>query len=47
MEKTRMSTYAGHTRRVLAPTPRFRGGAVPTAGSALAGDFARTGIPMV
>ena len=49
MEKTLMSTgYAvGHARRVLAPTPRFRGGAVSIDGSTLAGDSARTGILMV
>ena len=48
MEKTLMSTgYAGHARRVLAPTPRFRGGAVSIDGSTLVGDSARTGILMV
>lgn len=48
MEKTLMATaYAGHTRHVVAPTPRFRGGAVSIDGSTLAGDSARTGILMV
>ena len=43
---TSVGSAAGYAR-VLAPTTRFRGGALPIGGSIHAGDSARTGILMV